>query len=195
MAKINNYTCAVASWLVFVFVINSKAYADLSSSLSTTETPTTSHSSAFLDSAEKVVYYLSFVHRKKENDPSTTSPPIVLQPNITGALDVGQGLLVPLVPVVDPTSNTTASSPLVASLLPVAVESVPPTSTPADSEFDESNSSSAEIKDDMDVAEDIIFRPLFRYRQEVADRQQSRKYYQPYLYAYRKPNYYNYDSD
>ncbi|CAG5088648.1 Protein of unknown function [Cotesia congregata] len=125
MAKINNYTCAVASWLVFVFVINSKAYADLSSSL------------------------------------------------------------IPLVPVVDPTSNTTASSPLVASLLPVAVESVPPTSTPADSdesnEFDESNSSSAEIKDDMDVAEDIIFRPLFRYRQEVADRQQSRKYYQPYL--------------
>ncbi|KAG8040958.1 hypothetical protein G9C98_001946 [Cotesia typhae] len=78
-------------------------------------------------------------------DPSTTTPPIVLQPNITGALDVGQGLLVPLVPVVDPTSNTTAASPLVASLLPVAVESVPPTPTPADSESDESNSSSAEV--------------------------------------------------
>ncbi|KAH0560415.1 hypothetical protein KQX54_004386 [Cotesia glomerata] len=144
MAKINNYTCAVASWLVFVFVINSKAYAGLSSSLNTTETPTTSHSSAFLDSAEKDSSS-SEEEEKEEKDPSTTSPPIVLQPNITGALDVGQGLLVPLVPVVDPTSNTTAASPLVASLLPVAVESVSPTSTPADSESDESNSSSAEV--------------------------------------------------
>lgn len=74
----------------------------------------------------------------------TTSSPIVLQPNITGALDVGQGLLVPLVPVVDPTANKTSASPLVASLLPVAVESVPPTDQ-SDESDDGSDSSSAEV--------------------------------------------------
>lgn len=40
---------------------------------------------------------------------------------------------------------------------------------------------------DMDVAEDIVFRPLFRYRQEAARRRQyNNRYYQPYVYAYKK---------
>ncbi|XP_057330527.1 uncharacterized protein LOC130670915 [Microplitis mediator] len=197
MAKINNYTCpmavAMAGWFVLIIFINTVYADDLSSSLTASGIPTTtetsSHSNAFLDSVEKDDSNLN-------DKTQTTSSPIVLQPNITGALDVGQGLLVPLVPVVDPTANKTSASPLVASLLPVAVESVPPTDQ-SDESKDGSDSSSAEIKDDMDVAEDIIFRPLFRYRQEVAARQSksyNQRYYQPYIYAYRKrPNYYNYD--
>lgn len=59
------------------------------------------------------------------DEKNTTAPSVVLQPNIAGALDVGQGLLVPLVPVVDTNANlsqTNQTSPLMANLLPVTVK-------------------------------------------------------------------------
>lgn len=43
---------------------------------------------------------------------------------------------------------------------------------------------------DLDVAEDIIFRPLFRYRQEEQEKLSQKKNYQPYIYAYKKPKKY-----
>ncbi|XP_063978877.1 uncharacterized protein LOC135163404 [Diachasmimorpha longicaudata] len=112
--------------------------------------------------------------------PAPTTSSIVLKPNVTGALDVGQGLLVPLVPVVDgkADSQTTQVTPLVANLLPVALESVPEAP-------DEPKPEIRRSLEDMDVAEDIVFRPLFRYRQEAREKYARNRYYRPYIYAYR----------
>lgn len=49
--------------------------------------------------------------------------------------------------------------------------------------------------EDMDVAEDIVFRPLFRYRQEARQKYARNRYYQPYIYAYRNPANKNYQMD
>ncbi|XP_011313379.1 uncharacterized protein [Fopius arisanus] len=115
----------------------------------------------------------------------SASPDMVLKPNVTGALDVGHGLLVPLVPVVDPNSNppTTQVSPLVANLLPIAIESVTTTELP-----DVPQPEVRRSLEDMDVAEDIVFRPLFRYRQEARQKYLRNRYYQPYIYAYKNRN-------
>ncbi|XP_044005765.1 uncharacterized protein LOC122850697 [Aphidius gifuensis] len=111
------------------------------------------------------------------DEKNTTTPSVVLQPNIAGALDVGQGLLVPLVPVVDTNANlsqTNQTSPLMANLLPVTVKTV--------DTHPEIRRSVMDSYQDLDVAEDIIFRPLFRYRQEEQQKLSQRKNYQPYIY-------------
>ncbi|KAK0173222.1 hypothetical protein PV328_006453 [Microctonus aethiopoides] len=101
----------------------------------TDTTQTSSYSSAiFQDTSEKMLENekIPNVNGNIKDDGKATTPNIVLQPNIAGALDVGQGLLVPLVPVVDPNTknNQPQTSPLVANLLPVSVETITPSNIP-----------------------------------------------------------------
>ncbi|KAK0167870.1 hypothetical protein PV327_001725 [Microctonus hyperodae] len=115
--------------------------SSLSSSLLTAReipidtTQTSSYSSdIFQDTSEKMSENekIPNVNKNIKDDVKATTPNIVLKPNIAGALDVGQGLLVPLVPVVDPNTknNQPQASPLVANLLPVSVETITPSNIP-----------------------------------------------------------------
>ncbi|KAK0090293.1 hypothetical protein PV325_001524 [Microctonus aethiopoides] len=138
----------------------------------TDTTQTSSYSSAiFQDTSEKMLENekIPNVNGNIKDDGKATTPNIVLQPNIAGALDVGQGLLVPLVPVVDPNTknNQPQTSPLVANLLPVSVETITPSNIPTKVE-------------------------------EAAARRKSynrNRYYQPYIYAYKPSRQNNYDDD
>ncbi|XP_015123969.1 uncharacterized protein LOC107046027 [Diachasma alloeum] len=101
-------------------------FISISSAPTTVIPPTMMDDSSYQESQETVSSRSARELNEEITSILPTTPNIVLKPNVTGVLDVGQGLLVPLVPVVDPKidSHTTQASPLVANFLPVAVETM-----------------------------------------------------------------------